>query len=89
MTAVIRPAESTPARFEPDLAELRIAGDTIAGAGCRSPMVDPRDGTVITFLRSTTTVGDYDVPSGRYGVGPGELLRIECNTGRVVGITRR
>ena len=89
MTAVIRPAEGTPARFEPELAELRVAGDTIAGAGCRSPMKDPRDGTVITFLRSTTAVGDYNVPSGRYGVGPGELLRIECNTGRVVGIVRR
>jgi hypothetical protein len=89
MTAVIRPAESTPARFEPELADLRIAGDTIAGAGCRSPMKDPRDGTVIVFLRSTTMVGDYHVPSGRYGVGPDELLRIECNTGRVLGIVRR
>ena len=89
MTAVIRPAEATPARFEPELADLRIVGDTIAGAGCRSPMKDPRDGTVITFLRSTTTIGDYHVPSGRYGVGPDELLRIECNTGRVVGIVRR
>jgi hypothetical protein len=89
MTAVIRPAEAAPTRFEPELAELRVAGDTIAGRGCRSPMVDPRDGTVITFLRSRMDVGDYDVPSGRYGVGPGELLRIECNTGQVVGVVRR
>jgi hypothetical protein len=89
MTAVIRPAEAAPTRFEPELAELRVPGDTIAGKGCRSPMIDPRNGTVITFLRSTIAVGDYDVPSGRYGVGPGELIRIECNTGRVVGIVRR
>jgi len=89
MTAVIRPAEAAPARFEPELSELRVPGDTIAGRGCLSPMLDPRDGTVITFLRSRIDVGDYDVPSGRYGVGPGELIRIECNTGRVVGIVRR
>ena len=89
MTAVIRPAEAAPTRFEPELAELRLPADTIAGRGCQSPLVDPRDGTAITFLRSTIEVGDYDVPSGRYGVGPGELLRVECNTGRVIGIVRR
>lgn len=89
MSAVLRPAELTPPRFEPELAELRLPADTIAGGGCRSPLHDPRDGTEIRFVRSAAGVGDYHVPSGRYGVGPGELLRVECNTGRAIGIVRR
>lgn len=45
--------------------------------------------TTSTFVRSGTALGDYEVPEGRYGVQQGELLRIECNTGEVVGIVRR
>jgi hypothetical protein len=89
MSPVIRPAELTPPRFEPTLPELRVVGDTIAGSGCQSPMVDPRDGTQVVFVRSQISVGDYSVPSGRYGVAEDELLRIECNTGNAVGIVKR
>lgn len=34
-------------------------------------------------------IGDYQVPQGRYGVGAREVLRLDCNTGRVLGIARR
>jgi hypothetical protein len=60
-----------------------------AGEGCRSPMVDPRDGTKLKLARSYEGQGDYEVPDGKYGVGKGDLLRVECATGRAVGIVKR
>lgn len=57
--------------------------------GCRNPMVDPRDGTKIQLIRSSRDRGDYQVPTDRYGVGDKELLRLDCGTGRVVGIVRK
>jgi hypothetical protein len=88
--ATAHPAQDVPARFEPADTTARLAaGDTIAGSACRSPMVDPRDGTHLTFLRAMSPRADYEVPAGRYGVGPGELLRLDCNTGVPVGVVRR
>jgi hypothetical protein len=58
------------------------------GEGCRNPMVDPRDDTRLVLARSEVTWGDYEVIGGRYGVGRRELLRLECATGRVIGIVR-
>ena len=60
-----------------------------AGAGCKSPMVDPRNGLKLTLVRSSEGQGDYDVPSGKYGVSADEVLRIDCATGRAVGIFKR
>ena len=85
----IRPATRAPARFEPENRALRLTpGDTLAGAGCLSPMVDPRDGAQLRFVFSAS-YGDYEVPAGRYGASANELLRLDCNTGRVIGIVRR
>ena len=82
--AVLRPAENAPALFEPAL------GQKLGGNACKSPLLDPRNETEIRMIRSFGTgVGDYDVPSGMYGVKRGELLRINCNTGEVVGIVRK
>lgn len=60
--------------------------DTLPGPGCRSPLVDPRDGTRLRLGSSASGVGNYEVPSGRYGVNANERLRIDCNTGRSLGI---
>ena len=85
----VRRATDVPARFEPRNTALRLSpGDTIQGSGCVSPMVDPRDGTEVRFVFSTA-YGDYEVPAGRYGAGADQLLRLECNTGRVIGLVRR
>ena len=87
---VLRNAEDVPNHFEPKNPDLRIMpADTIAGSGCLSPMVDPRDGTEIGFLRSGKGEADYAVPGRMYGVGTGELLRLDCNTGKVIGVVRR
>ena len=56
---------------------------------CRSPLTDPRDGTEINFLRASWPVADYKVPTGKYGVRQGELLRVSCETGEAVGIVKR
>lgn len=85
-----RPATDVPARFEPLDAAARLAdGDTIAGDGCRSPIVDPRDGTRLTFIRVMGGRGDYEAPDGRYGTGTGGLLRLDCNSGRAIGVVPR
>ena len=41
------------------------------------------------LVRSSEDRGYYRVPPGRYGVGGGELLLVECGTGRVMGIVKR
>lgn len=86
-TAPARTAEDTPVRFaSEDLPAGTPPSETLPGSGCRNPLIDPRDGTRLVMLNSQRTVGDYQVPAGRYGVRPGEALRIECRTGHVVGI---
>jgi hypothetical protein len=84
--AAIQPAMDVPTHF------------LITGSGgktqepapgqCRNPMIDPRDGTRITLVRSAEGRGYYKVPSGRYGVRSGELLLVECGTGRVIGVVK-
>ena len=81
--APTRAASDAPSAFSPE------GGAPLpAGGACLSPLVDPRDETRITLARSVSSLGDYRVPEGRYGVGARELLRIDCATGRVVGIVR-
>ena len=60
-----------------------------APGSCRNPMIDPRDGTKIILERSGEGRGYYRVPAGRYGVHAGQLLLVECGTGRVIGNPRR
>lgn len=80
----LRAAQDLPVHFVTEDGEAGVSD------GCRSPLLDPRDQTRIRMLRSgavgSTHQGDYEVPEGRYGVGPGQLLRIECGTGQALGI---
>jgi hypothetical protein len=85
--APARPASGVPERFVVEGTAGAAAADTTPGSGCRSPMVDPRDGARLRMVSAQGgRIADYEVPAGRYGVGAGELLRLECNTGRVVGV---
>jgi len=80
------PARDVPALFE----RGPVAAGTRAEAGaCWNPLVDPRDGASLRLVRSANGVGDYEPPAGRYGVGAGQLLRIECASGKTVGIVAR
>lgn len=84
-----RAATDAPGHFLVGLPNSVETSEPAPDQGCRSPMVDPRDGAKVRLVRSNGTRGDYEVPAGRYGVEPGELLRLACDTGRVIGIVRR
>jgi hypothetical protein len=87
---ITRPAEGTPARF---LVHGDGAGDapseTSLEKGCRSPMVDPDSGIRLRLFRSSGTEGDYEAPSGAYGLRSRELLRLDCRSGEVLGVVPR
>ena len=77
-------------RFEPAAPALRLQpADTLAGSGCLSPMVEPERGVQLRMVRSGRGVGDYAAPEGTLGLAPGELLRLDCNTGRALGVVGR
>ena len=80
---ILRPATGISVAFEAP------PGMSLGDGTCKSPMIDPVDGTEVRMQRSFSGgMGEYSVPEGRYGVGKGELLRINCNTGEVVGIVK-
>lgn len=81
--------QDTPDRFLIGSNNGEAVTEPVSGEGCRNPMVDPRDNTRITLIRSGANVGDYQVPENRYGVERGQLLRLDCETGRPLGIVRR
>ncbi len=82
-----RDALDVPIQFvTEDMPVEATAYDTLPGAGCGSPLVDPRDGTRLRLGSSISGVGEYEVPVGRYGVYANERLRVDCNTGRSLGI---
>ncbi|CAN5820431.1 hypothetical protein BH23GEM9_BH23GEM9_15830 [soil metagenome] len=81
--AILRQPEDAPARFT-------TQDGVLPEDGCRVNIVDPRDQLSLRLSRSAqygmSYHGDYEVPDGRYGVRPGELLRVDCSTGSVIGI---
>jgi hypothetical protein len=83
--AVLRQAHDTPARFT-------TVDGVMPEDACRTTIIDPRDQTSLRLARSAQHGmiyrGDYEVPDGRYGVGRGELLRVDCASGEVIGIVR-
>jgi hypothetical protein len=92
MQSVIdHPAPVTaPPRFVPIESAAAITPmDTLAGGGCISPLADPVTGIQIVLIRSESGLGDYLAPSGSYGIRDGQLIRLDCDTGRVLGIVRR
>lgn len=84
--ATTLPARDVPALFERGAAAPGTRAETSA---CWNPMVDPRDGTSLRLVRSANGLGDYEPPAGRYGVGSGQLLRLECASGKTVGVVAR
>jgi hypothetical protein len=85
-TAVLRPAQGAPERFV--LADSTAITGTPGAALCHSPIVDPRTGARLTMERAYHGNGDYSVPAGSYGIGSGELLRVDCANGQPIGIVR-
>ena len=71
----------------PDLFEAP-AGMAWGDNSCKNPIIDPLDGSELILVQSRDGLGDYRVTGFKYGVGKGELLRINCNTGAVIGIVK-
>jgi hypothetical protein len=84
-----RPATGAPDHFLVGRMDGGPPVEPRADGRCHNPMVDPADGTLLAMVRAEGGYGDYVVPEGRYGVGAGEVLRIECATGRPSGIVKR
>lgn len=81
-SSVVRVALDVPESFQsPD-------GLSLDRLSCKNPMVDGRNGTKIILVRSVDGKGDYKVPDEMYGVGQGELLRLDCSTGKAIGIVK-
>ena len=85
----VRPGTDLPDHFLLGVPGAEGMSEPDGGEACRSPLVDPRDGTRLVLSRSSGGRGDYEVPAGRYGVAERELLRVECGTGRPSGVVRR
>lgn len=79
---ILREAEDTPELFFPS------DGLTLDQNSCKNPMIDFRDGTQITLASAFNGIGNYHVPEGKYGVRKGELLRLDCSNGKVLGIVK-
>ena len=83
----LRAGTDLPAQFEPPPGFGRLSlTDTISGNACLSPMRDPRNNSEIRMVRAANGQADYKVTDGRYGVGERQFLRLDCNTGRPLGI---
>jgi hypothetical protein len=89
-TAADRSADDTPRQFVMASASS-VSGmtDDLPADACANPLLDPRDRTELRLVRSIMGKGDYAVPNGKYGVGPDELLRVDCASGQPMKIVRR
>jgi hypothetical protein len=89
---VVAEARDLPDHFMVAASGVAKKTEPKPGEGCRNPMVDPRDGTSLNLLRSKGDTGDYQVMSrefeltSRYGVDSQHLLRVDCGTGKALGI---
>lgn len=84
-----RSPDDAPTQFMVGEFNEETTRDATPGEGCRSPMVDPRDGTRLHLVRSSRDQGDYSVPDRKYGANEGELLRLNCESGEVIGFVVR
>jgi hypothetical protein len=88
---VVGAPRDLPDHFVVAVTGLGKTAEPKADGVCRNPMLDPRDKTQLTLRRSGGGKGDY-VPEGgirgthTYGLTSQQLLRIDCATGKAVGI---
>jgi hypothetical protein len=89
---VVAEAKNLPDHFMVAVTGLAQKEEPKSGQGCRNPMVDPRNGTALNLMRSKNGMGDYQVLGRQYeldsayGVDSRHLLRIDCATGKALGI---
>jgi hypothetical protein len=89
---IVAEAKDLPDHFMVSVTGVSQMEEPKAGEGCKNPMVDPRKGTVLNLVRSKDGIGDYQVLGKeyelepRYGVDSRHYLRVDCATGKALGI---
>jgi hypothetical protein len=89
---IVAEAKDLPDHFLVSVTGLSQAQETKAGEGCRNPLIDARNSTVLNLMRSKDGIGDYQVLDAeyavlpRYGVDSRHYLRVDCATGKALGI---
>ncbi|MEO8585828.1 MAG: hypothetical protein ABI584_06685 [Acidobacteriota bacterium] len=90
---IVAQATELPDHFMVTESGLSRMDEPKAGEGCKNPMADPRKGTILNLMRSKGEVGDYQLLGeddfeiqARYGVDSTHYLRIDCATGKALGI---
>jgi len=89
-----RPWETPPSPASDLPSALELEGPEPAVGGCAGRLRDPRGGVLLILRRSIGgrapsggPLGDYAVtPQARYGGSLGRLLRVDCGTGRPLGL---
>jgi hypothetical protein len=91
-SSFVAQAKNLPDHFMVAVSGIAQKEEPKEGEGCRNPMVDPRNGTALNLMRSKNGVGDYQVLGSQYeldssyGVDSRHLLRVDCATGKALGI---
>ena len=89
---VVAEAKNLPDHFMVAVTGIAQKEEPNSSEGCRNPMVDPRNDTTLNLVRSNGGTGDYQVLGveygldSTYGVDSRHLLRIDCATGKALGI---
>jgi hypothetical protein len=89
---IVAEAKDLPDHFMVSVSGVSRMEEPKAGEGCRNPMVDPRNGTALNLMRSKDGAGDYQVLGeqyslgSHYGVDSRHYLRVDCATGKALGI---
>jgi hypothetical protein len=92
---VVAEAKDLPDHFMVAASGVARSEEPNPGEGCRNPMVDPRDGTLLHLVRFKDGKGDYQVLNKdfelktAYGVDSQHLLRLDCATGKALGIVNQ
>jgi hypothetical protein len=80
----VRPRATLPPFFA--VLEAGTPRPARPGEGCRSPLFDATSGATLLLERSRGGRGDYSNLDGRLHLATGELVRIDCATGRALGV---
>lgn len=92
---IVAEATDLPDHFMVATSGLAQKSEPKPGEGCRNPMMDPRGGASLNLVRSKGDTGDYQVMSReyelqtRYGVDTRHLLRVDCGTGKALGVVNQ
>jgi len=92
---VVAEARNLPDHFMVVASGIAQKAEPKPGEPCRNPMGDPRDGTLLNLVRSKDGTGDYQALGEeyelhwRYGLDSRHLLRVDCPTGKALGIVVR